>query len=60
MLDNFIIEQIRKEKEDRAAVQRRLRIEMPNPDDERWIKPPKRKEESSTPERGSTIVDYSI
>ena len=62
MLDAFIIEKIRREREERST-DRRLRIEIPRPPEDGW-RDPRRHEERETEEqpsnRGVAIIDYSL
>jgi hypothetical protein len=60
MLDAFIIDQIRKERERRDSGFQPLRIETPRPSPEDpFRREPERREEDKK-ERGVVIIDYSI
>ncbi len=59
MLDAFIIDRIRRERQGQEPQRYPLRIEAPRPDPEqgqRWD----RREEEEKGKRGTTIIDYSI
>ena len=60
MLDAFIIEQIRKERERRDSGFKPLRIETPRPTPgDPYRREPERREEKDK-ERGVVIIDYTI
>lgn len=65
MLDAYIIEQIRRERERSDPGLRPLRIEVPRPEADDRFRPvqddrEKRREEDGEQDRGVVIIDYSI
>jgi len=61
MLDAYIIDRIRRERESKES-HRRPMLEMPmhRPHDPDGRGPGERKPETERPERGETIIDFSI
>ena len=60
MLDAYIIDRMRRERESREPVRQPLRIEVPRPEVTPDERPPELDREEQPPERGVVIVDFTI
>lgn len=60
MLDAYIIEKIREERDRRESGLHPLRIEVPRPPPPSWNEAEDRAEKDERPDRGVVIIDFNI
>ena len=60
MLDAYIIDRLRRERESREPARAPLRIEVPRPEVNPEEAPPRRDAEEDVQERGIAIIDFTI